>query len=1166
MKSANRALAAFSARTTLAALLLPLTSLQAQTGLTVETWNGLSRSDSIIVLQQEGISNRAPDATSTTTAGAEVSGATALKDGQRLRGTITPTLTDNYTFWISGKDNVALWISDDASRFNKKLVAYNLGTTTLQNWDSHPSQKSVPIQLTGGQSYYLEAQVMDKNGGGHVSIGWRGQSGRYALDLNASVATQSSTKWGKEASAAIDGDAGGVWGRNATTLTNNEPNSWWQVDFGQDREINQVVLHNMSNNQKRLSNFRISVLDAKDVELIGQDFFTTSGNVGDSMTWDLPASQPTARKVKIQYLGYNLTGKGELALAEVEVYGAGLVAGQVNHREVIPQAVLSPIAADPDDVNDNNISDAFETSTGLSTSAHPEALLEYGDPDKDGISNFQEQFYGSDPLSKEALADGLTRYIWMGINGSLMTHLTKNKAFHGLPNAIDHVPGVDSLLGLKLYGSRYRGTIVAPATGEYRFWVSGSGGGAELWLADGTITEPGTTNTLTNRFGKRLLCSSGHVTPLHDFDYEPRQKSESIFLTQGQRYYVEALHATQNGKVDHISVAWTYPGQDRQIIPALHFLSDVPDETDADSDNLPDAWESTVGLDPAENGFSDLDESEYGDPDADGLTNLQEYQFGTNPHNGDSDGDGYSDSQEIHYYGSDPLSSNNLAPVVVNFPNLEQYSTVTGGWVVDSNGQLTANERRSAISYSFTVTEPGIHEVTVEATALWYSWHTKQLNLELTLNRASSPFAKGQVSSNSNNTGTMSAVTPWLEAGTHTLTIFHNNYDARLRMKLVDVDIQRLGGADLDSDGIPDWIKAKAAATNLLTKVPTHSRTSPLSLQGVTEQFSSVTMSSTRPGASQAHPVALTPSINDSFFTDISLDETGAVTLDTSFMSGLVTQSHQITWMATNLFETFADDTLHIRQGDSLRLDAWSGATADGLPFTVTLDGTLLEDAAHNTTHTAGQPFASTFGTAGSFTLVATHNGQSATVTLEVHAADFGPDHTVRVDVARSWQPTSLGLDHIVQADERIVFTETTANPSAGPRTFIIKADEPINRSVIARLPDNVDGAPSAILAKGTVHPFEFALVNQTNDAEIVHQYHDGTWLMRNSIVAANLPANAFIRIEAKNQGLLFTNGTRWLELSAGDFDQNGIAYVYYEKDGSQTPKICHKVRFFIEL
>ncbi len=36
------------------------------------------------------------------------------------------------------------------------------------------------------------------------------------------------------------------------------------------------------------------------------------------------------------------------------------------------------------------------------------------------------------------------------------------------------------------------------------------------------------------------------------------------------------------------------------------------------------------------------------DSDNDGLTNLQEYQNGTDPQNKDSDGDGFSDGDELH--------------------------------------------------------------------------------------------------------------------------------------------------------------------------------------------------------------------------------------------------------------------------------------------------------------------------------------------------------------------------------------------------------------------------------------------------------------------------------------------------------------------------------------
>ena len=53
------------------------------------------------------------------------------------------------------------------------------------------------------------------------------------------------------------------------------------------------------------------------------------------------------------------------------------------------------------------------------------------------------------------------------------------------------------------------------------------------------------------------------------------------------------------------------------------------------SDGLGDSWEMA--------NFGNLSQGASGDSDGDGLTNLQEYQLGTNPNNVDSDGDGVSD-------------------------------------------------------------------------------------------------------------------------------------------------------------------------------------------------------------------------------------------------------------------------------------------------------------------------------------------------------------------------------------------------------------------------------------------------------------------------------------------------------------------------------------------
>ncbi len=66
-------------------------------------------------------------------------------------------------------------------------------------------------------------------------------------------------------------------------------------------------------------------------------------------------------------------------------------------------------------------------------------------------------------------------------------------------------------------------------------------------------------------------------------------------------------------------------------------------------DGIPDDWKVAHGLDPNDPNVA------LEDPDDDGLTNLEEFQNGTDPHNPDSDGDGLSDGDEVHLYHTNPL-------------------------------------------------------------------------------------------------------------------------------------------------------------------------------------------------------------------------------------------------------------------------------------------------------------------------------------------------------------------------------------------------------------------------------------------------------------------------------------------------------------------------------
>ncbi|MGV3772551.1 MAG: hypothetical protein ACO1QB_06580, partial [Verrucomicrobiales bacterium] len=75
---------------------------------------------------------------------------------------------------------------------------------------------------------------------------------------------------------------------------------------------------------------------------------------------------------------------------------------------------------------------------------------------------------------------------------------------------------------------------------------------------------------------------------------------------------------------------------------------EATDAPDSDADGLPDPWEQSHSLVVGTN------DSE-GDPDSDGLSNLQEFGSSTNPRQADSDSDGLNDGDEVNNYTTNPL-------------------------------------------------------------------------------------------------------------------------------------------------------------------------------------------------------------------------------------------------------------------------------------------------------------------------------------------------------------------------------------------------------------------------------------------------------------------------------------------------------------------------------
>ena len=96
------------------------------------------------------------------------------------------------------------------------------------------------------------------------------------------------------------------------------------------------------------------------------------------------------------------------------------------------------------------------------------------------------------------------------------------------------------------YGARIRGFLCPPATGVYQFWIA-SNDHSELWLS--IDDDPGNT---------RRIAFTETATGPREWEKHVSQRSGSILLTAGKRYYVEALHKQGAGS-DHVAVGWMLP-------------------------------------------------------------------------------------------------------------------------------------------------------------------------------------------------------------------------------------------------------------------------------------------------------------------------------------------------------------------------------------------------------------------------------------------------------------------------------------------------------------------------------------------------------------------------------------------------------------------------------
>ncbi len=190
---------------------------------------------------------------------------------------------------------------------------------------------------------------------------------------------------------------------------------------------------------------------------------------------------------------------------------------------------------------------------------------------------------GEDPDCISCVVGNISFERWTGISGTIISDLTNNANY---PNSPNESGFLSDLQGPNLYGDNYgtrvRGFIYPPSTGNYSFTIT-SDDVSEFYLS----TDENPTN-------KTKVAEVTGYTGVTEYTKYPEQNSSAISLLGGGKYYVEVLHKEGAGG-DHFQVYWQTPSNSNRVIIDGSYLSPyqckveicgngIDDDSDGDTD------------------------------------------------------------------------------------------------------------------------------------------------------------------------------------------------------------------------------------------------------------------------------------------------------------------------------------------------------------------------------------------------------------------------------------------------------------------------------------------------------------------------------------------------------------------------------------------------------
>lgn len=432
----------------------------------------------------------------------------------RISGFLVPKVTGTYTFWLACDDDGQLLLSTDENAANATQIASVVGYTAAEAWDVGASQKSTARTLVAGRRYYIETRHRDGLYGDHVAVAWEGPGiARQVIAneyLEHPTAPAERSLFKREVWNGISGD-------NVTDLTNSaafpaSPSLTTSLASGAGLVTGTDVANTFG---QRISGYLIPPDHGR------YTFWIASDN--SSELW-LSTDENPSNKVKLALVDNVVSAQNWDAQAAQKSVPVALDAGRRYYMEILHK----------EGIGGDHLAVAWQ-GPGFARRVIPNQFLEH-------------------PLVVPG-APTIRREVWAGINGEQVSDLTSNAAYvSGNPSNRGQLTTFETPIDHgENYGQRLNAKLVAPETGNFKFWIA-SDDTSELWIS-----------TDQNRANRVRVAYTNAYTDFRQWDKYPTQQSGSLPLVAGRTYYIEAVHK-EGGSGDYLSVAWQGPSFARQIL------------------------------------------------------------------------------------------------------------------------------------------------------------------------------------------------------------------------------------------------------------------------------------------------------------------------------------------------------------------------------------------------------------------------------------------------------------------------------------------------------------------------------------------------------------------------------------------------------------------------